>query len=173
MRRLTCIRRTDRGHCAGRATTIHRGLLLVLLPRGICRHHRCPTTTCERREGERGGGGPTFLCKRVPGDGASEWSSRQHISRAVALWVGSSHVAGVIRDVAGLRLAVDHAPFAAGGIIEPTKGWSNVEGSRSGPDCCLPRRQARATSCCQPRSTTVERTDCSAVPADHTRRGAR
>ena len=26
-----------------------------------------------------------FLCKRVPGDGASEWSSRQHISRAVAI----------------------------------------------------------------------------------------
>ena len=67
--RLTRIRRTDGGHCARRATTIHRGLLLVLLPHGICRHHRCPrrTTTCERREGERGGGGPTFLGKRVPG----------------------------------------------------------------------------------------------------------
>ena len=65
--RLTCIQRIDSGHCARRA--IHRGLLLVLLPRGICRHHCCPrrTTTCERREGERDGGGPTFLCKRVPG----------------------------------------------------------------------------------------------------------
>ena len=52
--RLTRIRRTDGGHCAWRATTIHRGLLLVLHPRAICRHHRCPrrTTTCERREGE-------------------------------------------------------------------------------------------------------------------------
>ena len=41
------IRRTDGGHCAQRA--IHRGLLLVLLPRAICRLHRCPrrTTTCE------------------------------------------------------------------------------------------------------------------------------
>jgi len=69
--RRTSVRRTDGGQCARRATTttIHRGLLLGLLPRGICRHRRCPrrTTTCERREGERGGGGPTFLCKRVPG----------------------------------------------------------------------------------------------------------
>ena len=65
--RLTCIRRIDGGHCARRPMAMLCRLLLVLLPRGICRH--CPrrTTTCERREGERGGGGPTFLCKRVPG----------------------------------------------------------------------------------------------------------
>ena len=65
--RRTCIRRIDGGHCARRPMAMLCRLLLVLLPRGICR--RCPgrTTTCERREGERGGGGPTFLCKRVPG----------------------------------------------------------------------------------------------------------
>eukprot|EP00966_Prymnesium_polylepis_P041741 969097-Prymnesium_polylepis.1 len=46
-------------------------------PRGICRLHRCHrrTTTCERREGERGGGGPTSLCKRVPGGRAHGWRS--------------------------------------------------------------------------------------------------
>ena len=71
--RLTCIRRIDGGHCARRPMAMLCRLLLVLLPRGICRHHRCHrrTTTCKRREGERGGGGPTFLCKRVPGGRAS------------------------------------------------------------------------------------------------------
>ena len=63
---------------------------------------------------------------------ASGAAAAKDISRAVAIWVGSSHVAGVMRDVAGLGSTVGHAPFD---IIEPTKGWSNVEGSRSGPDC--------------------------------------
>ena len=72
--RRTCIRRIDGGHCTLRPMAMLCRLLLVLLPRGICR--RCPrrTTTCERREGEMRRGDPTFFCKRVPGDGASEWT---------------------------------------------------------------------------------------------------
>ena len=47
---------------------------------------------------------------------------------------GEQHrVAGVMRDVAGLRSTVSHAPFAVGDIIEPTTGWSDVEDSRGGP----------------------------------------
>ena len=127
--RLTCIRRIDSGHCARRA--IHRGLLLVLLPRGICRHHRCHrrTTTCERREGERGGGGPTFLCKRVPGDGASEWRSRQDISRAAT--IGGVR-APVCNDCAGRGRAptagLQHAPSGSVDAVERVTRGLRIEG---------------------------------------------
>ena len=64
--------------------------------------------------------------------------------------VGSSHVAGVMRDVAGLGSTVGYAPFAVGDIIEPTTGWSDVEDSRGGPAYALRGERFRATACCQP-----------------------
>jgi hypothetical protein len=63
---------------------------------------------------------------------------------------GEQHrVAGVMRDVAGLRSTVNHAPFAVGDIIELTKG-SDVQDSRNGPAYPSRGDQVRATACCQP-----------------------
>ena len=165
--RRTRIRRIDSGHCARRGTTIHRGLL----PRGICRHHRCHrrTTTCERREGERGEGGPTFLCKRVPGDGASEWRSRQDIST-----IGGVR-APVCNDCAGRGQAptagLQHAPSGSVDAVERVTRGLRIEGlaaasastfsrgSLSADRLPPPPSSARTARTCRPRTawSTVSR----------------
>ena len=127
--RLTCIRRIDGGHCARRPMAMLCRLLLVLLPRGICRRCHRRTTTCERREGERRGGGPTFLCKRVPGDGASEWRSRQDISPAAT--IGGVR-APVCNDCAGRGRAstagLQHAPSGSVDAVERVTRELRIEG---------------------------------------------
>ena len=93
---------------------------------------------------------PRFFASGSQVTGRASGAAANTSAEQWPLWVSSSHVAGVIRDVAGLRLAVGHAPFAAGDIIEPTTGWSDVEDSRGGPAYALRGERFRATACCQP-----------------------
>ena len=92
-------------------------------------------------KGERGEGGPTFLCKRVPGDGASEWSSRQLISRAAT--IGGVR-APVCNDCAGRRRAptagLKHAPSRVVDAVERVTRGLRIEGGCS--LCLLKTKQS-------------------------------
>ena len=169
--RLTCIRRIDSGHCARRPMAMLCRLLLVLLHRGICR--RCPrrTTTCERREGRTWRRcGPTFPCKRAPGDGASEWTKTSAEQRPL---VGVR--APVCNDCAGRGRAstagLQHAP-PSGSVdaVERVTCGLRIEGLAVAAACAFfPDGACRCLIGC----LHHRRAHGLLVPADHTRRGAR
>ena len=171
--RLTCIRRIDGGHCARRPMAMLCRLLLVLLPRGICRHHRCPrrTTTCERREGERNGGGPTFLCKRVPGGRAWMELCQRECSRSRRL--EELCLMCLMHRVCGRAQASTdggrRAPFALGDDDERVTRGLRIEGLAEAAACALTRGSLSLIGCLHHR-----RAHGLLVPAsDHARRGAR
>eukprot|EP00966_Prymnesium_polylepis_P188202 4361767-Prymnesium_polylepis.1 len=113
---------------------------LLLRLRGICRLHRCPrrTTTCERREGDRDGGGPTILCKRVPEgarvDGALpkrvQPQPRQEELRLMHRVCGR----GEASSDGGRR-----APFALGDDVERVTRGLRIEGLVAASACALTR----------------------------------
>ena len=101
---------------------------------------------CERSagDGERDGrGDPTFLCKRVPGDGASKWRSRQDISRAAT--IGGVR-APVCNDCAGRGRAptagLQHAPSGSVDAVERVTRGLRIESLAAAAACAFFPRES-------------------------------